>query len=62
MKWEPGNSKYVAGAMRLTLPVGIVDPFAEDWFLNLLDQFVLLDIVGDGVGGHVKQEKVLEQI
>ena len=37
----------------------VVHPFAEDSVLNFSDQFVFLDIVSDGVGGHVKQEEIL---
>ena len=42
-----------------SIPVGIVDPFTEDGILNLLDEFVFLNVVCDGVRGHVEQEEVL---
>lgn len=37
----------------------IIDPFTEDGLLNLLHQPRLLEVVGDGVGRHVKEKKVL---
>jgi len=40
-------------------PVRIIDPFTEDGLLNLLHQPRLLEVVGDGVGRHVKEKKVL---
>ena len=39
--------------------MGIVDPLGEHRVLDLLDELVLLEVVGHGVGGHVKEDKVL---
>ena len=39
--------------------MGVVDPLCEHGLLDLLDEAVLLDAVGDWVGRHVEEQEVL---